>query len=53
MDKYIQAEYIFNKLNENGAGLGNASILIIKSALQDLEAADKTGECLECHADFF
>lgn len=38
MDKYLQAEYIFNKLNEYGAGLGNTSIFIIKEALQDLEA---------------
>lgn len=52
MDTYLKAEYIFNKLNEKGAGLGNASIFIIKEALQDLEAAQRPlapdGACPVC-----
>lgn len=36
-DIYIRSEYIFNKLNEKGAGLGNASLFIIREALRDLD----------------
>lgn len=40
MKIYEKAKYIVEKLNENGAELGNASWFIVEKALEEIEASE-------------
>jgi hypothetical protein len=41
MSNWEKAQYIVEKLNEKGAGLGNASWAIVSQALDELDAAQQ------------
>lgn len=47
MTNLEKAQYIVNKLNEKGAGLGNASWTIVEQALENLENTSDW-VCTEC-----
>jgi hypothetical protein len=52
MNKYHElAEYIYKRLNDNGAQLGNASVFIIESAILQFDAENLLDTPQSCNQD--
>jgi hypothetical protein len=52
MNKYHElAEYIYKRLNDNGAQLGNGSIFIIECAIMQFEEDNKLDTLQSCNQD--